>query len=359
MTRKIKLALAGVFLVCSVSFMLSQCAVLMPGDSFKGPLPTITPVQAALKDALRDDVQALAGRIGERNVFNPGKLAAAEDFLTASLARAGYRVEWQTFPVQGVKCSNLIAELKGTAAPDEVIVVGGHYDAVFGCPAANDNASGTAATLALARAFAGSPLERTVRFVFFVNEEPPFFWTDDMGSLVYARSCKQRGDRIVGMLSLETMGYFSREERSQQYPPPLSAVYPSKGDFIGFVGMKESEDFVKRCVAAFRASVDFPSEGAALTSLVPRVAASDHWSFWKQGYPALMVTDTAPYRYPHYHKVTDTPDKLDYESMARVVTGLEGVVRELASLKNRATGQRKDINAEDAESAEGEKQEGH
>ncbi|HYE63380.1 MAG TPA: M28 family peptidase [Phycisphaerales bacterium] len=328
--RRVKLLIAAAVCVAAVLFASTRCSVMMPGDSFKGPLPAITPVQLSLAEEMRRDVQVLAGRIGERNVFQPHKLAAAEDYIAAQLAKAGYRVEWQTFPVNGVACSNLIAELRGTTRPDEIVIVGAHYDAVQGCPAANDNGSGTAATMALARHYAGKPMARTVRFVLFVNEEPPFFWTDEMGSLVYARACKQRGDNIVGMLSLETMGYFTDVDGSQSYPPPVGAVYPKKGNFIGFVGMGEAEVFVKRCVAAFRRTVDFPSEGAALSSFVPMVGASDHWSFWKQGYPALMVTDTAPYRYPHYHKATDTPDKLDYERMARVVTGLMGVVNDLA-----------------------------
>jgi Zn-dependent M28 family amino/carboxypeptidase len=346
MKRKLsRLAVLVVVTVLTVTALLlgRGCAVLMPGDSFKGPLPVLEPRQATVAGQLRADVEVLAGRIGERNVAHPEKLAAAEDFLAASLAKAGYRVAWQTFPVEGVNCSNLIAELKGTSRPDEIVVVGAHYDAVTGCPAANDNASGSAATLALARAFAAgggpaAPQERTIRFVLFVNEEPPYFWSDSMGSLVYARSCKQRGDTIVGMLSLETIGFYSDTPGSQDYPPPLSVAYPSKGNFIGFVGMAESEGFIKECVGAFRASVDFPSEGAAMPSLVPRVGASDHWAFWKQGYPALMVTDTAPYRYPHYHKPTDTPEKLDYERMARVVTGLEGVMRAVANAKAPAAG---------------------
>jgi hypothetical protein len=336
-TRRV-LTISAVLLTAAAGLHLCHCAVLMPGDSFKGPLPVLKAEQSSTADQLRTDVQVLAGRIGERNVAHPDQLAAAEDYLAASLAKAGYQVQWQTFDVKGVKCSNLIAELKGTTRPDEIIIIGGHYDAVANCPAANDNASGSAATLALARSFAGRPQERTIRFVLFVNEEPPYFWTDDMGSLVYARSCKERGDRIVGMLSLETIGFYSDKPGSQEYPPPMSVAYPSTGNFIGFVGMAESEEFVKRCVAAFRSSVDFPSEGAALTSLVPRVGASDHWSFWKQGYPAVMVTDTAPYRYPHYHKPTDTPEKLDYERMARVVTGLEGVVRTIANEKAPAAG---------------------
>jgi hypothetical protein len=154
-----------------------------------------------------------------------------------------------------------------------------------------------------------------------------------MGSLVYARKCRERGDDVVAMLSLETIGYYSDEPRSQRYPPLVRGRYPSEGNFIAFVGHYQSRELVRRCVQLFREHAEFPSEGAALTSLVPRVGASDHWSFWKMGWPSLMVTDTAPYRYPHYHKESDTPDKLDYEQMARVVDGLERVVRELATVE--------------------------
>ncbi|MCC6678769.1 MAG: M28 family peptidase [Phycisphaerales bacterium] len=317
----------------------ASCAIRMPGRSFAGPLPAMSAMQLSLADELRADVEMLAGAIGERNVFHPEKLAAAEAYLTAELARAGYTVKKQVFTVRGVACANIEAEIPAAdgAGPD-IVIIGAHYDAVRGCPAANDNGSGTAAVLALARRFAPRPgtqvgPARTIRFVFFVNEEPPFFWTDEMGSLVYARACKDRGEKIAAMLSIETIGYFSDERGSQDYPPVVGAFYPSQGDFIAFVGLYESRDLVERCVGAFRESAPFPSQGAALTALVPRVASSDHWSFWKMGYPALMVTDTAPYRYPHYHKPTDTPDKLNYERMARVVEGLEGVVREVANGK--------------------------
>lgn len=332
------------FVVISVllsTLFLSRCAIHMPGTSFRGRLQPATEQQISLADQLKDDVTVLAGRIGERNVFHPEKLAAAEDFIAASLAKSGYQVNWaQTYETRiaagkGVECSNLEAVLPGTGAngidANEIVIIGAHYDAVHGSPAANDNASGTAACLALARAFASNPQPRTIRFVFFVNEEPPFFWTRDMGSLRYAEDCHARSDKIVGMISLETMGYFTDEKNSQDYPPPLSLAYPSTGNFIGFVGMSESEIFIKRCVRFFREKCDFPSEGAAMPSLVPRIAASDHWSFWKQGYPSLMVTDTAPYRYPHYHKPTDTPDKLNYDNLARVVVGLEAVVRDLTN----------------------------
>lgn len=334
----------------------ASCAISMPGRSHAGPLPALSAMQLSLADELRADVEMLAGTIGERNVFHPEKLAAAEAYLTAELARAGYTVNKQVFTVRGVECANIEAEIPAAdGAGQELVIVGAHYDAVRGCPAANDNGSGTAAVLALARMWGrgltrinaegnggeGAGPARTLRFVFFVNEEPPFFWTDEMGSLVYAKRCRERGEKIAAMLSIETIGYYSDERGSQDYPPVVGAFYPSQGDFIAFVGLYESRELVERCVGAFRKSAPFPSQGAALTALVPRVASSDHWSFWKMGYPALMVTDTAPYRYPHYHKATDTPDKLDYERMARVVTGLEGVVREIANGKGQIANEEK------------------
>lgn len=307
----------------------------MPGKSFSGVLPAPTPAQVTLTEQLRSDVQTLAGTIGERNLGKPEQLKAAEDFAAASLARAGYTVKWHPYTCRGQEVSNLVVEIPGTAKPGEIVMIGAHYDSVGNktvhTPGADDNASGSAGVLALARAYAGKAQERTVRFVLFVNEEPPYFWTEDMGSLVYARECKARGDTIVAMLSLEMLGYYSDDKGSQGYPPPIGLAYPSEGDFIAFIGVEEAGPLVQRCVGAFRKTVEFPSEGAALPRLIPRIASSDHWSFWKQGYLAAMVTDTAIYRNHNYHKATDTPDTLDYEKMARVVTGLEGVVRELAN----------------------------
>jgi Zn-dependent M28 family amino/carboxypeptidase len=211
------------------------------------------------------------------------------------------------------------------------VVVGAHYDSHGNIPAADDNASGVAAVLALARAYARERPgpERTLRFVFFVNEEPPFFQTDAMGSRVYARRCRARGETIVAMLSLETVGYYCDRSGSQNYPFPLSAFYPSRGDFIGFVGDLSSRRLVKRVVDSFRRHAMFPSQGAALPSGLRGVGWSDQWSFWQEGYPAVMCTDTAPFRNPNYHTPRDTPDTLDFDRMARVVEGLTGVVREL------------------------------
>ena len=178
--------------------------------------------------------------------------------------------------------------------------------------------------LALARRFAGKETHQTLRFVAFVNEEPPNFQTAEMGSFVYAGRCKARGDRIVAMISLETIGYFSDAPRSQTYPSPRSARFIRRSETSSaFVGNVPSRWLVRRAIAEFRSDGKIPSEGAALPAFVAGVGWSDQWAFWQHGYPGIMITDTAPFRYPHYHEATDTPDKLDYDRFALVVSSSE------------------------------------
>jgi hypothetical protein len=303
--------------------------IRMPLRSFRGPLPPLSRDQAALRDALRGHVEKLAGEIGERNVYRPRALEAAAAYVEGVFTAARFPVRRQTFEVLGESCHNLEAQLPGKSRPTEIVVLGAHYDSVFGAPGANDNGTGVASLLELARAWAGREPERTLRFVAFVNEEPPFFQTEQMGSLVYARACRQRGDHIVAMVSLETMGCYSADTGSQKYPFPLGVFYPSRGDFIGFVSNTANAGLVRRCIRRFREQASFPSEGGALPGILPGIGWSDHWAFWQVDYPALMVTDTAPFRYPHYHAGTDTPDKVDYDRLARVVDGLGKVIEGL------------------------------
>jgi Zn-dependent M28 family amino/carboxypeptidase len=207
--------------------------------------------------------------------------------------------------------------------------VGAHYDSREGTPGADDNASGTAALLSLARTFAGRAPERTVRFVFFTNEE--YFRQDLMGSTVYAQRCRERNENIVAMLSLEMLGYFSDVAESQRYPAPLNLLFPSTGDFIGFVGNHRSRSLVHAAIASFRKTQAVPSVGVAAPEVVEGIGWSDQWSFWQQGYPGIMITDTGPFRNPNYHGRTDTPETLDYGKITRIVEGLEIVVRDLAA----------------------------
>ena len=303
----------------------------MPGSSHRGPLPAADGKLTALADELRRDVAELAGRIGPRDLLDrPRELAQAADYIEAEFRAAGYRVDRQEYQVSGSTCGNLEVEIPGTARPEEIVIVGAHYDTVIGTPGANDNASGVAAVLALARRFSGRKTGRTVRFLAFANEEPPYFQTGQMGSRVYARRCRRRNENVTAMLSLETIGYYDDAPGSQQYPPPLSMFYPSQGNFIAVVGNIRSRDLVREVVGAFRRHERFPCEGGALPAAVPGVGFSDQWSFWQEGYPAVMVTDTAMFRYPHYHQPEDTLDKIDFQRTARVVRGLAAVIAVLA-----------------------------
>lgn len=311
---------------------MQQCSrmIRMPSDGFRGPLPPLTDIQRALEQELRVHVQQLAGRIGERNLSRYKQLVAAAEYIRNTLAGSGYEVRRHVYEAMGKGCENLEAEVRGTTEPDDILLVGAHYDSVVGCPGANDNASGVAAMLALAGAVVQSKPSCTLRFVAFTNEEPPYFQTRHMGSRLYARRCRERGERIILMLSLETIGYYSNEPKSQGYPFPIGFFYPSTGNFIAFVSNTENAPWVKHLLTTFRSHAKFPSQGGALWEWIPGVAWSDHWSFWQEGYPAVMVTDTAPNRYPYYHTASDTPDRVDYPRMARVVSGLRDVILNIA-----------------------------
>lgn len=327
--------LSFVPVVLLTALILIWTAMLwMPGDGYRGSLSMLSPMALELRSQLETDITMLSETIGRRNIGYLDALNQAEAYIYQEFQTAGYEPDHQHYQAQGQQFGNVIAEIKGTQTPEEIIVIGAHYDTAFISDGANDNGTGVAATLAIARHFAHkfgrqSPA-KTIRFVAFTNEEPPFFQTEAMGSWVYAQSCRQNQDKIVAMLSLETMGYYSDEVDSQKYPFPLNLVYPNQGNFIGFIGNLPSRRLVHQVIGLFRQQVQFPSEGAALPAGIPGVGWSDHWAFWKAGYPAMMVTDTAPYRYPHYHTLEDTADKVDYDRLARVVRGLEGVIEEMA-----------------------------
>jgi hypothetical protein len=284
-----------------------------------------------LVERLRSHVAALAQDIGERNMSRPRALRAAATYIREQWRAQGYEVVAHRYSIGGVACDNLEVTIRGRTKPEQVLLIGAHYDTVPGSPGANDNASGVAALLELARDFAHFVPERTLRFVAFVNEEPPFFTTERMGSVVYAKAARARGDDISLMVSLEMIGSYSDRPGSQTYPPMLSYFYPDRANFIGFVSNLGSRRELKALASAFRRHTRFPAESLAAFEWVPGVGWSDHASFWRFGYPAVMVTDTAFHRYAHYHAASDTPDKLVYESMAQVVDGLRGALADLAN----------------------------
>jgi hypothetical protein len=333
-------ALCIAIVIAAVLVLIWWFGMRMPGKNVSkaGPL---SPDEAILREELRANVLKLAGEIGERNMSHYAQLNAAADFIEDSFSRGGLRTRRDSYDIRGQACHNIEAEIPGSlqgataSQPSHlpIIVIGAHYDSVFGSPGANDNGSGVAAMLALARRFASAKPKQTLRFVAFVNEEPPYFLSGEMGSQIYASRCKERGDNISAMLSLETIGYFSDAPHSQTYPSPgLGLLYPNAGNFIGFVSNVRSGGLLRRVIALFRKHAKIPSEGAALPAFLPGVSWSDQWSFWQYGYPAIMVTDTAPFRYPYYHSSNDTPDKLDYDRFTLVVSGMEKVIENQAAL---------------------------
>lgn len=319
------------FLIPLASALLAGCVIL-----YQRAGSPIRAMKNIPEQDLRAYVKKLATEIGERNAQRfPSRLREAEDWISGEFRGMGYVPKRQAYEAGEVECANIEAELLGTKSPDEIIIIGGHYDSVVGSPGANDNGSGIAATLALAKSFAKAKLPRTVRFVAFVNEEPPYFQTEKMGSLVYARACGARKEKIRAMLSLETMGYFSDEPNSQRYPPLLAAFYPKTGNFIGVVGNPSSHALVQRVADLMESNGPVPVQKAVFPpGLAEGVGWSDHWSFWQEGYPAAMITDTATYRYPHYHEPSDTPDKLDYRRFHQVVEALRAVIAQLAGMEN-------------------------
>ena len=283
-----------------------------------------------LAQRLRKHVQVLAGEIGERNPSNYANLERAATYIQGQFEAIPYDVESQSYTVGGRVYRNLIASRPGRDKQEEQIVLGAHYDTVPGSPGADDNASGVSVLLELARLAIDREFGKTFKFVAFSTEEMPSFRTGAMGSHAYASRAKARGDRIVGMISFEMLGYYSDLEGSQSYPTGFSLFYPSRGNFISLVSDFWSWRWKNKAEAALKQSMRLPVESVATFRFVPGVDWSDHRSFWEAGYSALMMTDTAFYRNPHYHRATDTPEKLDYNRMADLTRGLLGMLERLA-----------------------------
>ncbi len=334
MTKKHLFKATGSLFGSALAILLGGCTIAMPGKSYSGESPKDTPERLQLAERLRQNVELLFVADKERNIFNLQGLRSAEENIERSLREAGYEVFREAFVSQGVPVHNIRVELPGNKRPEEIVVVGAHYDSVRGSPGANDNGSGVALLIELARALSATPQERTVRLIFFVNEEPPFFWTEEMGSVHSAKLAKSKNEKIVAMLSLETLGYYENEKNTQRYPAILSWFYPSRGNFVAFVGMSSSSKLLKCAIKRFRHHATVPSEGAALPWIIPHVGSSDHWSYWREGYPAIMLTDTAMYRYRHYHTTEDKPARLNYRIMSQVFEGIEPMVRDLSRVQS-------------------------
>ncbi len=282
-------------------------------------------VNAELSERLKSHVYELSEKIGERSVFKYEQLNQARDYIVRQLESFGYGAEFQTYTVYGKESKNIIAVKRGRERPGEIIIVGAHYDSCSN-PGADDNASGVAVLLELARLMNDEENSRTIKFIAFVNEEPPFFQSEEMGSKIYAKAAREKGENIKAAIILEMVGYYTDKANAQKYPPFFGFFYPNKGNFICVAGNFSSRQLVKKVVSGFKKHSQFPIESFTGPSFVPGLDFSDNRSFWQEGYPAVMITDTAFYRNPYYHSQEDTYEKLNYESMAEVIKGLRKIL---------------------------------
>ncbi|MEM1295108.1 MAG: M28 family peptidase [Verrucomicrobiota bacterium] len=331
-TLPVGLAIIGIASLTYTTIFKPQAKELEASTANRGPVVSVSGIR---ETDLEDYLQTLTVRIGERHYQKPQMLEATKFYLesTLGISNFGYQVKEQNYQVDGQTFTNVEVEIPGTKWPEQIVVVGAHYDTAKGTPGADDNASGVAALLALAQSFSGKQQSRTLRFVAFVNEEPPFFETPDMGSYRYAERCKNDGDRIVAMISLESMGYFSDEPRSQKYPDAIAYQYPRVGNFIGVVGNLKSRKLVDFFHASLIASEAIPAEKGAFPEMIEGIGWSDHWAFWQFDYPAIMITDTAPFRNPNYHKSTDTLETLDLPRLTQSTIASRKAIEDLANVE--------------------------
>lgn len=276
-----------------------------------------------IKNNLYHHVDVLSQKIGERNSYNYTALERAYKYIIETMRSSSFHIKDLEYRHEQLTFHNIVAEKIGNKYPEEIIIIGAHYDTVYNSPGADDNASGIAALLEFIRLYDAYKNQRTMRFVAFTLEEPPFYSTSKMGSHVYAQICKELQENIITMVSLEMLAYFTNKNKSQQYPhPDMVALYPDRGNFIGIVGDEKSKLIVEKITQTVKNYSNIPVESLVAHRAVPGVSLSDHASFWNFGYKAIMVTDTAFYRNPHYHRSDDTIDTLNFKYFSKLVLGL-------------------------------------
>jgi hypothetical protein len=286
--------------------------------------------RAAVVDpaVLRSNVEALATRFAPRDFDHPENLDRAALFVAEALRSTGAVVSEQTYRVGEKVYRNVLAEL-GPDTPER-IVIGAHYDTAGDQPGADDNASGVAGLLELARLLAASPPPLRIELAAYTLEEPPSYATERMGSVVHVRALASRGARVRLMISLEMIGVFSDAKGSQHYPAVVGWFYPSAGNFIAVIGKWGQGGTVRDVARGLRAGSPLPVETLVAPRFLTGVDFSDHRSFWARGYDAVMVTDTSFFRNDRYHTSDDRPDTLDYVRMAEVVKGVHCAVQAMA-----------------------------
>lgn len=319
-----------ILFVAGVAGIVLQFVSGAAGVSSHGPPPGLSDDEAAITERLREEVQHLSHEIGDRGPHNPSALEQASDAIERELRHAGYSPVEQ--PVVGSRggVHNILAELPG-ARSTEIVILCAHYDSPPHSPGADDDASGCAALIEIASRLATRPCERTLRFLFFGASEGQVAGTDAMASRAAAKASHDAHERIVAVLSLDTLGYFSDGEGTQTRPFPLTPCYSSHGDFLAFVSNIASRDVMQACVAEFRGATQLPTACACLPGWTPGLSSGDQASYWNEGFKAVLVTDTGALRNANYQKMGDTYDRLDFGRLARAVVGLTRVAQSLAS----------------------------
>ena len=302
----------------------------LPGEPFAGPPPPVTAAESDLAQRLQRHVVAIASE--PHNVAHYAALEKSAAYIETELKALGYAPQTQVYAIGDKPVRNISVELAppGATAATPSLVIGAHYDSADDAPGANDNGSGSAAVLELARLLKDVPLkDKRLRLVLFVNEEPPYDRTPDMGSYRYAKALHEQGEKLIGMISLETIGAFSDKPGTQRYPFPFDYIFSDVANFIAFVALPGGRAFLHEVVGGFRRHAQFPTIGGTAPDSIPGIGWSDHWAFWMVGYPAIMITDTALFRYRDYHMPTDTPEKVDYAKLARITLGIEATARDM------------------------------
>lgn len=311
-------------------YLLGLYMTSMPGASHAGALPLLTDEERSVADRLHGHVEALAHDIGARGPHLPSAALEAETYLHNSLRKAGYDVRATDVETKSGALRTLEGQLGGGRNADEIVLVAAHYDTDGRSPGAEANASGCAVLIEVARGMIELAGERSVRFVLFPTGAGIYAGAENSAAATYARSAHQKHEKIVAMLSLDSLGSYKDTSDSQGGPFPLSCWYPSTANFVAFVGDFDSRDVVRKCVELFRLTTKFPCEGAALPGFAPGFNSSDHAGFRRQDYPALIVTDTGSMRNEKAGTQFDTSDRIDYEKMARVTAGITRVISGLS-----------------------------
>lgn len=297
----------------------------MPGDNYTGSPPPLTKQQKQNKEIYLKKLHQFAE--SPHNFQHAKELEQAKLFIIKELESYGYQVNILEYGQQ--KFANLEIVIEPKKENKGTIVIGAHYDSEGEAPGANDNASGVVILLDLAKRFKNIESSHKIRMVFFVNEEPPFFRQEDMGSTVYANNLVTSGEKIKAMYAFDALGYYFEEENTQHYPFLFAPFFPDKANFVAFVGGISSRELIQDSVGAFRENAKFPSEGVSAPSYIQGIDFSDHLSFYKHNIPALMITDTAFFRSRTYHTPQDTIDRLNIDKMVQLTDELEKMFKKL------------------------------